>query len=305
MNETPKGVIQGLLSGMFWGFGTSLNAFILTLIPFVGRDSQLSSVLLLAFLHDFFSATLLIVGFLLRGEKHLFLSILNSRSLYFVIVSALFAGPIGMVAYLFAVDSLGSGLAATISAFYPAVAAILGAVFLKDHLTKKGWWGLSLIMLAVMVLGYSHFSLLNSLFFGLAAAFICVGGWASESVITAYGMKDDLLPKQALLIRQCSSSVAYLVLMSLEIDVYYDLLTVFSSQIIVIVAFWAVIGTLSYLCYYSAINKIGPVKATGMNVTYSIWTVIFSFFIFGGNLDIKLVICGVMIIIGTLFVVKN
>ncbi|WGE57050.1 DMT family transporter [Actinobacillus equuli] len=306
MNETFKGILQGLLSGMLWGLDTSLNAFILTLTPFIILDPQLlPSALLLAFLHDFFSAILLTGSSIFNRDKWKFSTIFTSKSTYFVMIAALFAGPIGMRAYLYAVDSIGAGLSATISALYPALAAVLGVVFLKDYLPKRGWLGLSLVILATVILGYSHFSVSSGLLFGILSAFVCVVGWASESVITAYGMKDDLTPKQALLIRQWTSSIAYLGFMFVEGDVSYSLSVVLSSQTSFIIILLAMIGTFSYLCYYSAINKIGPVKATGMNVTYSIWTVIFSLFIFGGNLDIKLVICGIFIIIGTLFVIKN
>lgn len=306
MTETLSGVLQGLLSGMLWGLDTSLNALVLTLNPLTLDDPRLiSSALLLAFFHDFFSAIFLAGDIVLRQKEKLFIAILRNKSTYFVALSALFAGPIGMQAYLYAVNSIGSGLTATISAIYPALAALLGAIFFKDYLTKRGGFGLSLVILAVIVLGAGQLDISNNLFWGMIAAFLCAGSWAAESIIIAYGIKEKLQPKQALLIRQWTCCLAYLGLMSFEGNISYSLSIIFETQIIFLILAVAMIGTMSYLCYYSAIDKVGPVKATGMNVTYSIWTAIFSLFIFGGNLDIKLVICGMLIIIGTLFVIKN
>ncbi|CYU63577.1 DMT family transporter [Streptococcus suis] len=306
MNSRLKGTIQGLLSGMFWGLDTSLNGLVLLMSPFIsGDDKLLSSTLLLAFFHDFFSATILTSDLAVRGQLKMTIQKLKSKSAYFVMIAALFAGPLGMRAYLYAVEKLGTGLTATISALYPAIAALLGAILLKDYLTKRGWFGLSLTMVAVIFLGYSGSSNAGGDFIGFLAAGLCVLGWASESVITAYGMKDDILPKQALLIRQWVSSLVYLLFMFAEGDVIYSLSTIIASQSILFIIGLALIGTLSYLSYYSAIDTIGPVKATGLNVTYSIWTVIFSLFLFGGQLDIKLVISSILIIIGALFVIKN
>ena len=306
MTETLSGVLQGLLSGMLWGLDTSLNALVLTLNPLILDDPRLiSSALLLAFFHDFFSAIFLAGDIVLRQKEKLFIAILRNKSTYFVAFSALFAGPIGMQAYLYAVNSIGSGLTATISAIYPALAALLGAIFFKDYLTKRGGFGLSLVILAVIVLGAGQLDISNNLFWGMIAAFLCAGSWAAESIIIAYGIKEKLQPKQALLIRQWTCCLAYLGFMSFEGNISYSLSIIFETQIIFLILAVAMIGTMSYLCYYSAIDKVGPVKATGMNVTYSIWTAIFSLFIFGGNLDIKLVICGMLIIIGTLFVIKN
>ncbi|BBA92991.1 DMT family transporter [Streptococcus ruminantium] len=301
-----KGTIQGLLSGMFWGLDTSLNGFVLTLVPFILLDSRLiSGALLLAFFHDLISAVLLTISLGVKGKLGGIGSLLQKRSSQFVMLASLFAGPLGMRAYLSAVELLGSSLTATISATYPALAAILGAIFLKDRLNKRGWLGLGLTILAVIILGYTNSTPFNNLFWGVLVVSLCVFGWAAESVITAYGMKDDILPEQALFIRQWTSSIVYLFFMFFEGDIFYSLTQVLTSVSIVLIIILATIGTLSYLFYYSAIDSIGPVKATSLNVTYSLWTVIFSLFLSGGNLEMKLIACGFLIIVGSSLIIKN
>lgn len=306
MKKSVKGTLFGLTSGMFWGLDTALNGLVLLAAPFVLSNSRLiSGTLLLAFFHDFISALILTVDMIARKEIKGIFKVLKTRSAHFVMIAALFAGPLGMRSYLYAVETIGSGLTATISAMYPAVAAVLGAVFLKDYLNKRGWVGLLLTIISITILGYSNLSLGNQILMGVLAALLCVFGWASESVITAYGMKEDVSPKQALLIRQWTSSLAYIIFMVFEGDILFSINAVITSSAFLLIFIMAAVGTLSYLCYYSAINEIGPVKATGLNVTYSIWAIVFSLIFLGGNIEIRLIICGILIIIGSSLMMKE
>lgn len=306
MNKKIKGTLSGFLSGIFWGFDTSLNGYVLLAVPFILSDSRLiSATLLLAFFHDFISALILTGALLIKKELTSFFTVLKTRSSRFVMLAALFAGPLGMRSYLYAVDTIGAGLAATISSLYPALAAILGAFFLKDYLNRKGWLGLVLSILAIAILGYSNFSIQQQILFGLLAAFLCTVGWASESVIIAYGMQNDIMPLQALLIRQWVSSIAYLVFMMFDGDLVYSVYGVITAPIFPLIIIMGLLGTFSYLCYYSAIDSIGPVKATGLNVTYSIWAIIFSLVLLGGSVDLRLIFCGLLIVVGASLMLKD
>ncbi|MCU0082024.1 DMT family transporter [Streptococcus danieliae] len=301
-----KGIGLGLMSGVLWGMDTAINSLLLLSVPFILTDSRLiSGALLLAFFHDFISADILLVDLLIRRELKQSFKVLKTRSAKFLMLAALFAGPVGMRSYLYAVETIGSGLTATISSLYPALAAICGALLLKDYLNKRGWIGLGLIILSIAILGFSQFSLHSSILMGILAALLCVFGWASESVITAYGMQEDIVPKQALLIRQCTSSLAYFILMVFEGDLFFSFRAVVTSPNFGLVCIIGLIGTLSYFCYYSSIDRIGPVKATGLNVTYSIWTAIFSLFLGGSGIDIRLILCGFLIIFGSSLMLKE
>lgn len=307
MNPYRKGLFSGLLSGILWGADTTINGWVLLAIPFSLIDRRLvAASLLLAFFHDLFSALWLTAGQGIKGELKTTLSKLRSKSAIFVMLAALFGGPIGMRAYLYAIDTIGAGYTASISALYPVVAAVLGAIILKDYLTPKGWLGLFLSVLAITILGYSQLNSLNSqAFWGFTAACLCAGSWAAESVICAYGMKEDVLPKEALFIRQWISSIAYFFFIVLEGHPWFNVYSVISRPITFVIVALALIGTASYLYYYQAIDIIGPVKATGMNVTYSVWAIIFSIFLLGGSFDLKLIICSIMIITGTILISKE
>lgn len=46
-----------------------------------------------------------------------------------VVVAAVLGGPVGMTGYLTAIENIGSGYTACISAFYPAFGALLAVFF--------------------------------------------------------------------------------------------------------------------------------------------------------------------------------
>lgn len=308
MKSYYKGLFSGLLSGVLWGADTAINGWVLLAVPFSLIDKRLViASLLLAFFHDFFSTLWLILMQIITGDLRITLSKIYTRSAGVIVLAALFGGPIGMQAYLFAIDTIGAGYTASISALYPVVAATLGSLFLKDYLTLKGWLGLLLSVLAIIILGYSQLqSPQNQVVWGFVAACICASGWAAESVICAYGMKDDLIkPNEALLIRQFTSSIAYLALIICSGYGWFNIYNVISRPIVLIIVVLALIGTASYLYYYQAIDTIGPVKATGMNVTYSVWAIIFSIFLLKGHWDTKLIVCSIMIVIGTFLISRK
>jgi len=98
--KNKNGVSFGLLSGIFWGLGLTISAYIFSIFtnlsPFV-----------VAAAHDFLSIFILL-AFLLVKERKVRLSIfLNIRNVS-VIIGALLAGPIGMQANLYAVKYIGS-----------------------------------------------------------------------------------------------------------------------------------------------------------------------------------------------------
>lgn len=307
MNK-KSGFIFGLLSGVFWGLDSTLVAYLILLPVFIVIDSQLvSATLLIGFLHDFISSWFLslLVYRKYRNSNQSIFNLIKNKSTYFIMLAAIFAGPIGMQANLVAISKLGVGLSTTLSATYPAVSAVLAAIFLKEYLSKKNLVGLLLTVFAVAIIGYSDISMNNLDYLGFLFAGLCVLGWASESVICSYGMKDDISPEEALLVRQVTSSFTSLLLLLSGGNFFTAISRLNSLAIIGLCLLLAIVGTSSYLFYYQSIDKIGSVKATGLNVTYSLWGVLFSVILFDGIMDWRLILCSLLIIIGSILVVKE
>lgn len=308
MDKTNKyGISSGVLSGALWGLDTVFTGIILSASHFIDTTEVIMiAPVVSAFLHDTFSSIWMMLFSISKGQLIKTLKLLKTRSGRFVALAALFGGPVGMAAYLLAINYIGPGYTASISAIYPAVGAFFAYILLKEKLSSRGWIGLFISILSIIILGYTPKGNGGSNFLiGFIAALVCVLGWALESVICAYGMKDDeVSPTQALQIRQLVSAMCYGIIIVPFIG--GDLAKIaLTSSIIPIIAGTALIGTLSYIFYYTAIDKIGPVKATGLNVTYSIWAILFDVMLLGSPVTLKLIICAILIIIGSVLVSKN
>ncbi len=309
MKKTNKlGVSAGILSGALWGLDTVLTGFVLNSTPFVQTEQAiLIAPIISAFLHDAFSSIWMILFSVIKGELIKTIKLLKTRSGRFVAIAALFGGPIGMAAYLLAINYIGAGYTASISAIYPAMGALFAYIFLKDKLGARGFLGLILSIIAIIILGYTPSGAVSSNFLiGFVFALVCVLGWSLESVICAYGMKgDEVSPTQALQIRQLVSALFYGIVIIPSIGGISLTKIVITSNVTPLIIGVALIGTLSYIFYYTAIDNIGPVKATGLNVTYSIWAIVFDVLFLGSPITFKLILCAILIIIGSIMVSKN
>lgn len=302
------GLFSGAMSGMLWGLDTVLTSIVLSLSPFIEtKEAIFLAPFVSAFLHDLFSSLWMILYSLATKQLSKVIEVLKTRSGKFICIAAIFGGPIGMASYLLAIKYIGPGYTASISSIYPAVGAFWAYIFLKEKLSKRGFLGLILSIISVIILGYSPDKIISSNYLlGFGLALICVMGWSLESVICAYGMREDeVSPTQALQIRQVVSTLFYGLIIIPLINGLDLTEIVMKSDIFLFIGFIALFGTASYIFYYTAIDSIGPVKATALNITYSIWAIVFDVIILGSAITIKLILCSILIIIGSIMVSKN
>ncbi|CMZ24594.1 drug/metabolite transporter (DMT) superfamily permease [Streptococcus pneumoniae] len=262
--KSKNGVPFGLLSGIFWGLGLTVSAYIFSIFtdlsPFV-----------VAATHDFLSIFILL-AFLLVKEGKVRLSIfLNIRNVS-VIIGALLAGPIGMQANLYAVKYIGSSLASSVSAIYPAISVLLAFFFLKHKISKNTVFGIVLIIGGIIAQTYKV-EQVNSFYIGILCALVCAIAWGSESVLSSFAMESELSEIEALLIRQVTSFLSYLVIVLFS---HQSFVAVANGQLLGLMIVFVAFDMISYLAYYIAINRLQPAKATGLNVSYVVWTVFFA-----------------------------
>lgn len=308
INNQKRGLFSGALSGLFWGLDTVLTGMILCMSPLIEtKEVIFLAPFISAFLHDVFSSLWMLLYMGVKKQLKSVWDALKTRSGKFICLASIFGGPIGMASYLLAIKYIGAGYTASISSIYPAVGAFWAYLFLKEKLSKKGIFGLGLSILSVIAIGYSPNSISNANYLlGFTLALICVLGWSLESVICAYGMKDDEVnPTQALQIRQLVSALFYGMIIIPIIGGMKLTGAVLTSNLSIYICIIAFIGTASYLCYYTAIDEVGPVKATGLNITYSIWAILFDVAFLGNPITLKLILCSFLIIIGSILVSKN
>ena len=291
--KTKNGVSFGLLSGVFWGLGLTISAYIFSIFtdlsPFV-----------VAAAHDFLSIFILL-GYLLFKEGKVRISIfLNIRNVS-VIVGALLAGPIGMQANLYAVKYIGSSLASSVSAIYPAVSVLLAFFFLKHKISKNTIFGIVLIIAGIIAQTYKA-EQVNSFYIGILCALICALAWGSESVLSSFAMESDLSELEALLIRQVTSFLSYLVIVLFS---HHSFAEVANGQLLVFLIIFAASNMISYLAYYMAINRLQPAKATGLNVSYVVWTVLFAAMFLGTPLTVLTIITSFVVMAGVYIIIKE
>ena len=290
--KNKSGISFGLFSGLFWGLGLTISAYIFSVYnvsPFV-----------VAFVHDFISIFILAAILLIKYKKIDFKIFTNIRNLS-VIIGALLAGPIGMQCNLYAVKYIGGGLTSAITAVYPAVSVILAIVFLKHKVSKKTIVGIALIIAGIAAQSYTS-EQVNSFYIGFLFALICAIAWGSESVLSSYAMSNNLTEIETLLIRQVTSFLAYLVIVLFK---GFSVTEVADVKLGGLIFIFVLSNMVSYIMYYMSINRLKPAKATGLNVSYVVWTVVFSAIFLGIGLSTLVIITSLVIMLGVYIIIKD
>lgn len=296
-------MITGLAAGIFWAIDTVILGIALAMTPFVSTEQAVFlAPFVSTFLHDFCSAVWMVIYMGIRKQYRNVGKALKTRSGKFIILGALFGGPIGMTGYVFAIKYLGPTYTAMISAMFPALGSFLSHIFLKEKMKPTQMAGFLVSIAAMVVMGYAPGgSEIANLGLGFACALLCVIGWAVEVVICAYGMKDpNVSNEHALMIRQMTSAIFYGVVILNVVSGWgftADVICTKAAGIILISAFF---GTASYLCYYKAIHTLGPSKGMALDITYSAWSIPIAFFVLHTIPDVKSIVCGILILTGSL-----
>lgn len=296
-------MIDGILSGVLWALDTVVLGIALSMAPFI---STAEAVALAPFvstcLHDMFSALWMLLYMGIKKQLSKVIAALKTRSGKFILLGAIMGGPVGMSGYVAAINMIGPAYTAIISSLYPALGTLLSFIFLKEKMKPYQIISLFISILGIIILGYSPagFPEGSNITLGIICALICCIGWASEAVILAYGLKDpNINDEQALQIRQTASAVVYLFIIIPVIKGIKYFASVVPTTATGVIIISALFGTASYLFYYRSISKIGASKAMALNITYSAWALIFSLVLLHTVPDVKSIICGLVIVIGS------
>ena len=300
-------MIYGLLSGLLWGLDTVLLGIALAMSQFVSTEQAVFlAPFVSTFLHDTFSSIWMAIYMTIKKELKKTIKAANTRSGRFIVLGALMGGPIGMTGYLLSIKYIGPAYTAIISSLYPAVGALLSYIFLKEKMKPISIFGLFISIAGIIILGYTPSGEVNNILIGFSFAILCVIGWASEAVVCAYGMKEEeITPEQSLQIRQLTSAVAYGFIIIPIVKGIKFTISVVPTTATAIIILTALAGTASYVFYYKGIHKIGATKAMALNITYSAWSIIFGVILLKNNLDFKMIICCICIMIGSVMAAGN
>lgn len=290
-----KSILKGGFSGLFWGMDTTLISLVLC-TSLLCKD--LLAPIIVAFIHDFCSALWLIVLLIRKKRLKLLFSKMKTSEGRTLMLGGILGGPVGMAAYSTSISMIGTGYTAAISAAYPAIGTLFAILIIKDKPTKIGITGIFMAVAGAVVL--SGFAVQGGAvsFMGILLALICAVAWGSESTVCALGMKKEIDPDIALSIRQITSSVIYCTVLVPVLSGFTLTAKIFKSTEIISIMFIALLGTLSYLFYYSAIKKLGPVRAMGLNISFAAWSALFTAII-NRKIDMVLILCVLVIMTGS------
>jgi drug/metabolite transporter (DMT)-like permease len=298
----------GIGAGMLWALETIVLSVLLMKGTFVQTEQAVFlAPFISAFLNDTLSG-LWLLAFRKANKSYrttTALTLLSNKNGRLLILSGLFGGPLGMSSYLLSIKYIGASYTAVISALYPAFGSILAWLFLKDKLTRGQLAGIGLCAFGVIgMTGTPQGSVRSFGYF--AFAFACAVFWGLEAVISSRAMRNADVPYEAALqIRHTTSTLCYAFIFLPLLKAWSFTLEVLTVRtIVLLLLLTALLETGSYLMYYKAIHITGAARAMSLNITYMIWSVLFSIIIFK-ELPGKYELISIAILLaGVLLVVK-
>ena len=278
-------MVTGILAGLTWAFETVLMGIALNMYPFLStQQAVMIAPFAATFLHDAFSAFVLLVYNAIRGNLNEFSKLFKSKDLKWLVLASAIGGPVGMTGYVMAVNYMGASVGAVASAVYPAIGTVLAFVFLKEKVRWYQWIFLAMTLLGVYGLSYSPTMAVDHFWLGLLGAFMCAFGWGTEAVILAKCLKDPAIVEScALNLRQAVSALIYGCMILPILGGWEFIPTLFAldgADVLPVIGASALFASVSYLFYYNAIAKIGASKAMALNITYTAWAIILTVILF-------------------------
>ena len=312
-----KGILFGILVGIVWGLDGVLMgrvgaAPVFTDLAYAMSQgvSELSfnfSPLVTAFFHESFCFMWVAIVLMFSKQfKQVFYILLHTKKGRATALAALVGSPIGMSAYLLGIKYATAPYASSISVIYPGVGALISYLVLKEKLSLRAVCGIAISLFGSFMLGFNPSANVPETFpMGVMFAAVAVLGWALEGVIIGFAMKHvkgedtvEAAPQQLLCLRYFISMLSYAIIVLPLIKGYPLAASIVSSGMVFKYAGIAILGAITYLSWYKAVDLIGAAMGTALNSTAALWTIIFSALLFKAPITPALACWGVVIVTG-------
>ncbi len=303
MNNRTKGLLLGMIVGLAWGLDGVLMGQVGSSEIFSGFGL---APLVTAFFHDSFAFFWIALVLLFKKQLMPVFGLIKTKKGQATALAALVGAPIGMSAYLLAVQYATAPYASSISVIYPGIGAILSYFILKEKLSKRAMVGIAVSLFGSFMLGFNPSGDMPETFFmGVAFALVAVLGWAFEGVIIGFAMKrikgEDHInptPQQFLALRYLVAMLSYGLVVVPAIGGIDVAIEVVTTGTVFAYAGIAILGAITYLCWYSAVDLIGAAMGTALNSTSALWSIIFSALLLGSTITFELALWGLVIVLG-------
>ena len=312
-----KGLMFGILVGIAWGLDGTLmgrvgmadllkdQAYALSLG--ISEMTFSFSPLVTAFFHESFCFMWVALVLMMSGQfKQIFYILLHTNKGRATALAALVGSPIGMSAFQLGIKFAGPAYASSISVIYPGVGALISYLVLKEKLSKRAVIGIGISLLGSFMLGFNPTGAVPETFAkGIMFASLAVLGWAMEGVIIGFAMKHakdadtvEATPQQLLCLRYFVAMITYAVVVLPLIKGYPMAAEIVKSGLVLRYAGIAILGAITYLSWYKAVDLIGSAMGTALNSTAALWTIVFSALLFNGTVTPTLAFWGIVIVVG-------
>lgn len=293
-------MLNALLSGIFWGADTSFMGYYFSMYSIYFAVPLLLPIFI-TFIHDMVSALLINISIVLTGRiKSVIKDIKKAKSKY-IWFGSLLGGPIGMCSFILAIEYAGPAITAIISSIYPAVGLFFAYILLKEKRKPYQVVALFIAIAFIIALGFIDEGHTNRSIMGIIFALVCACAWGSEAVLCSYGMKSgEISNLSAICIRQNLSMITYGTMMTLYFIFFQYGESIDFNSSLAYVGMAAIFGSTSYYCYYRALATIGVSRAMALNISYTAFSAIFSYLLFGIELTISQMLIGFCIVVSGL-----
>lgn len=305
-NKIGLGTLLGILSGVFWAIDTIMMSFLVNNPIGIIINNIVFIPFIIAGVKD--NASAIFLATINKNKlKKIFKDVINKK-LNVLILAAILGGPAGMICYISSIKYIGVEVAANMSALYPIVTAMLSSVIVKEKLSRKNKIGVFISFIGIFSIGYCKvkYEINGDFLIGVSLISLTILCWALESILYSVQIKKyEISSEEALTLREFVTSIIHLFIVGYIIittNINIDLIFVKNIYLIIIAS---IISIISYLLWYKSISKIGPAKATTLNVTYVFWVVLFQILLRRNVIRYNFIIGSIMIIIGSSLVFKN
>ncbi len=293
-------MLNALLSGIFWGADTSFMGYYFSIYSIYFMVPLLFPIFI-TFIHDMVSALLINISILVTGRFNAVIEDIKKAKSKYIWLGSLLGGPVGMCSFILAINYIGPSITAIISSIYPAVGLFFAYIFLKEKRKPYQVVALFIAIAFIIALGFIDEDHTNRSVMGIIFALLCACAWGSEAVLCSYGMKSgEISNLSAICIRQNLSMITYgaVLILYFVFFPYGESIDINSSLAYVGMA--AIFGSTSYYCYYRALATIGVSRAMALNISYTAFSAIFSYLLFGMELTISQMLIGFCIVVSGL-----
>lgn len=309
-----RGIVLAALSGLIFAVTGLLIQNADAYAPFSDKAFWILTPFICAGLHDF-CACMAITFLNWRSGRlpELKRSILSKPGRV-VILGALIGALFGQGGYMTALRMSGPAYVLPITSMYPAVAAVMAVFVLKEKIPPRAWLGLGLCIVGAAAVGYTPpDGQVGTLFYwGLFFAILAAAGWGAEGVWVTSGM-DFIEPVIALNIYYMVSTLLSGFIISPLLGAFFfaeqggplAFLNFLRSEGAIFVVIAGLVNTVSYICWYKAMNMTGVSRAMALNISYALWGIVLSSIFTEVHITVTLVLGALVIFAGMFLVIGN